>query len=129
VGECSFWYRPTRVVPDQRPLNGRCCCCICKSAPGFRQITMPAPHHSVFYRLDAQPTAAIAINTTIHSEIRTRSSHTLYRSTSVSRRILLVQSFTACMRLLMATNASGLGRRRWSSPQQCYLHCLRTVKK
>ena len=26
MGECSFWYRPTRVVPDQRPLNGRCCC-------------------------------------------------------------------------------------------------------
>jgi len=25
VGESSFWYRPTRVVPDQRPLNGRCC--------------------------------------------------------------------------------------------------------
>jgi len=22
-GESSFWYRPTRVVPDQRPLNGR----------------------------------------------------------------------------------------------------------
>jgi len=33
VGECSFWYRPTRVVPDQRPLNGRrrCCCCMCPS--------------------------------------------------------------------------------------------------
>jgi len=29
VGECSFWYRPTRVVPDQRPLNGRRCCCCC----------------------------------------------------------------------------------------------------
>jgi len=28
VGESSFWYRPTRVVPDQRPLNGRCCCCL-----------------------------------------------------------------------------------------------------
>jgi len=26
VGEISFWYRPTRVVPDQRPLNGRCRC-------------------------------------------------------------------------------------------------------
>ena len=26
MGESSFWYRPTRVVPDQRPLNGRCCC-------------------------------------------------------------------------------------------------------
>jgi len=33
-----------------------------KSAPCSRQITMPAPHHSVFYRLDAlpatQPTAS-----------------------------------------------------------------------
>jgi len=35
---------------------------ICKSAPRSRQITMPAPHYSVFYRLDAlpatQPTAS-----------------------------------------------------------------------
>ena len=35
---------------------------ICKSAPRCRQITMPAPHHSVFYRPDAlpvtQPTAS-----------------------------------------------------------------------
>jgi len=30
---------------------------ICKSAPCSRQITMPAPHHSVFYRLDALPAA------------------------------------------------------------------------
>jgi len=28
---CFFWYRPTRVVPDQRRLNGRCCCCTCIS--------------------------------------------------------------------------------------------------
>ena len=28
---------------------------ICKSAPHSRQITMPAPHHSVFYRPDALP--------------------------------------------------------------------------
>jgi len=35
-----------------------------------------------------------------------------------------VQSFTARMRLLTATSAFGLGRRRWSS-QQCCLHCLR----
>jgi len=27
-----FWYRPTRVVPDKRPLNGCCCCCCCCSA-------------------------------------------------------------------------------------------------
>ena len=28
---------------------------ICKSTPRSRQITMPAPHHSVFYRPDALP--------------------------------------------------------------------------
>ena len=38
-----------------------------------------------------------------------------------------MQSFTARMPLLTATSAFGLGRRRWSSPQQCYLHCLRTI--
>jgi len=27
VGECFFLYRPTRVVPDQGPLNG--CLCVC----------------------------------------------------------------------------------------------------
>jgi len=30
---------------------------ICQSAPRSRQITTPAPHHSVFYRPDALPTA------------------------------------------------------------------------
>jgi len=39
-------------------------------------------------------------------------------------RILLVQSFTAHMPLL---TAFGLERRRWSSPQQCYLRCLHAV--
>ena len=28
VGRCFFWYRSTRVVPDQRPLNG--CVCLMK---------------------------------------------------------------------------------------------------
>jgi len=39
---------------------------VCKSAPRSRQITTPAPHHSVFYRPDAlpatQPTASSAGN-------------------------------------------------------------------
>jgi len=30
---------------------------MCKSAPCSRQITMPAPHHSVFYMPDALPAA------------------------------------------------------------------------
>ena len=29
MGECFFWYRPTRVVPDKRPLNGCVCVCVC----------------------------------------------------------------------------------------------------
>jgi len=33
------------------------------------------------------------------------------------------------MPLLTANSTSGLGRRRWSGPQQCYLHCLCTIKK
>jgi len=36
VGECFFWYRPTRVVPSKRPLNG--CVCVC--------VVAKAPHHS-----------------------------------------------------------------------------------
>jgi len=31
VDECFFWYRPTRVVPDKRPLNG--CVCVCVWLP------------------------------------------------------------------------------------------------
>ena len=32
MGECFFWYRPTRVVPDKRPLNGCVCVCACVRA-------------------------------------------------------------------------------------------------
>jgi len=42
VGECFFWYRPTRVVPDQRPLNGRCCCSSVSRLLTFESITQPA---------------------------------------------------------------------------------------
>ena len=37
AGECFFWYRPTRFVPDKRPLNGCYCCClsICLSVPSI----------------------------------------------------------------------------------------------
>ena len=35
---------------------------ICKSAPRSRQITMPAPHRSVFYRPDALPAAQLTVS-------------------------------------------------------------------
>jgi len=57
VGEISFWYRPTRVVPDQRPLNGRCCCCMlfqmpnqqCQSTEGIK-IHLQAGDISINWR-------------------------------------------------------------------------------
>jgi len=35
---------------------------VCKAAPRSRQITTPAPHHSVFYRPDALPAAQLAVS-------------------------------------------------------------------
>jgi len=29
MSECFFWYWPTRVVSDKRPLNGCVCVCVC----------------------------------------------------------------------------------------------------
>ena len=51
---------------------------ICKSAPCSRQITTPAPHHSVFYRLDAlsaaQPPASKHVKYIFICECRYRDS-------------------------------------------------------
>ena len=62
------WAGTRKVKPNWNLLKQETVCgsgiswTICKSAPRSRQITMPAPHHSVFYRLDAlpatQPTAS-----------------------------------------------------------------------
>ena len=49
---------------------------ICKSAPHSRQITTPAPYHSVFYRPDALPAAQ---PTAIRRAALTRKHDTLVR--------------------------------------------------
>ena len=57
----------------------------------------------------------------------------LYRSTWVRCHLQLRTGafvgakFYCLMPLLMAASTFRLGRRHWSSPQQCYLHCLRTL--
>ena len=55
--------KPIWILLKQETVSGSgISWAICKSAPRSRQITMPAPHHSVFYRPDAlpatQPTAS-----------------------------------------------------------------------
>ena len=46
MGECFFWYRPTRVVPDQRPLNGRCC----KWGEGANPLPIPHPLENFLFK-------------------------------------------------------------------------------
>ena len=55
--------KPIWILLTQETVSGSgISWAICKSAPCSRQITKPAPHHSVFYRPDAlpvtQPTAS-----------------------------------------------------------------------
>ena len=50
--------KPIWILLKQETVSGSgISWAICKSAPCSRQITMPAPHHSVFYRPDALPAA------------------------------------------------------------------------
>ena len=50
--------KPIWILLKQETVSGSgIIWAICKSAPRSRQITTPAPHHSVFYRPDALPAA------------------------------------------------------------------------
>ena len=50
--------KPIWILLMQETVSGSgISCAIYKSASRSRQITMPAPHHSVFYRPDALPAA------------------------------------------------------------------------
>jgi len=50
--------KPIWILLEQEIVSGSgISWVVCKSAPRSRQITMPAPHHSVFYRPDALPAA------------------------------------------------------------------------
>ena len=55
---CTRKVKPVWILLKQESVSGSgISWAICKSAPSSRQITMPAPHHSVFYRPDALPAA------------------------------------------------------------------------
>ena len=50
--------KPIWILLKQQTVSGSgISWAVCKSAPCSRQITTPAPHHSVFYRPDALPAA------------------------------------------------------------------------
>ena len=81
-----FWDYPGEPVPErQKPIwillkqetlsSSGISWAICESPPRSRQTTMPAPHHSVFYKPDALPapkqqcqsTEVLLLNRTIYN--------------------------------------------------------------
>ena len=55
--------KPICILLKQETVSGSgTSWAICKSAPRSRQITMPAPHYSVFYRPDALPAAQTTVS-------------------------------------------------------------------
>ena len=103
---------------------------ICMSAPRFRQITMPVPHHSVFYRPDAlpaaQPTASkhwrhsrgpsygkfgedwICRLPSFHDRRQTHTLVTIFptaeQSDRIKRKLSIVATSTACSTTISAHN-------------------------
>jgi len=69
VGECFFWYRPTRVVPVKRPLNGKN-----KNAPHSRQITTLTPHQSIFTGCYASAVLAMGLCLSVSVSVTSRCS-------------------------------------------------------
>ena len=141
--------KPIWIFLNQETVSGSgISWAMCKSAPCSRQTTTPAPHHSVFtgrmpflppnqQRQSTEGTLLllrlILILILLLQQQQQQPFYGHYigqpalAGTPVKKwRILLVQSFTARMPLLMATSIFGLGRRRCCSPQQCYLHSICT---
>jgi len=59
--------KPISILLKQETVSGSgISWVICKSAPRCRQITIPAPHHSVFYRPDALPAAQPTVSRHFH---------------------------------------------------------------
>ena len=71
--------KPIWILLKQETVSGSgISWAVCKSAPRSRQITKPAPHHSVFYRPDAIPATQPTVSKHWRLEI-------LHMSTSQSR--------------------------------------------
>ena len=55
--------KPIWILLKQETVSGSgISWAVCKSAPRSGQITTPAPHHSVFYTLDALPAAQLTVS-------------------------------------------------------------------
>ena len=62
VGECFFWYRPTWVVPDKKPLNS-CVCVCCSGKESLIQISCMQQTNSVKYWWKLKAAIIICVQT------------------------------------------------------------------
>ena len=68
---------------------------ICKSASRSRQITTPAPHHSVFYRLDALPATQPTASKHWRQDVFIKSINILHIKAHLSWTVVIVVITTA----------------------------------
>ena len=74
--------KPIWILLEQETVSGNdISWAICKSTHRSRQMTMPAPHHSVFYRPDALPVAQPTVSKHWRGD---RSYYAVYHNTRVT---------------------------------------------
>jgi len=108
--------RKVKSIWSKRASGSGISCAICKSAPHSRQITTPAPHHSVFLQAgcpSCHPTNSVKHWRQVENNVM---SHKSFHSRGLAAEKLLLPSLCRCLRH-WGRNSTGLWRfagERWS---------------
>jgi len=108
--------RKVKSIWSKRASGSGISCAICKSAPHSRQITTPAPHHSVFLQAgcpSCRPTNSFKHWRQVENNVM---SHKSFHSRGLAAEKLLLPSLCGCLRH-WGRNSTGLWRfagERWS---------------
>ena len=93
--------KPIWILLKQEAVSGSSISwAVCKSAPRSRQITMPAPHHSVFYTPDALPAAQPTVLKQWRQEVHLITENTLWPQRHVLIMIILSNSVILLFQVL-----------------------------
>ena len=110
--------KPIWILLEQETVSGSgISWATCKSAPRSRQITTPAPHHSVFYRPDALPAAQPTVSKHWRQRLNYRSKS---ENLSVSSYPYIVSYY---MHLLRFFCVPAFCLPTWFLIVQCILNC------
>jgi len=88
---------------------------ICKSAPCSREITMPATHHSVFYRPDALPAA----QPTASKHWR---QHQQHKALKKLKELILIAKYQQTAQSFPDVSSNSKGRASYSEPIRVQQH-------